>query len=74
MYTKIEIRNQIRVKKRAMTKEEILEKSNKIWENLRNTKEFIHAEYLYMYVSVCISVYHMYAGAHRGQQVGRTLS
>lgn len=51
MYTKTEVRDQIRVKKRTMTKEDILEKSNKIWENLRNTKEFINAEYLYMYVS-----------------------
>ncbi|MBD5089850.1 MAG: 5-formyltetrahydrofolate cyclo-ligase [Clostridiales bacterium] len=51
MYTKIEIRNEIREKKRAMTQEEIEEKSKKIWENLRSTKEFMEAELLYMYVS-----------------------
>lgn len=51
IYTKIEIRNQIREIKHAMAKEEMLEKSNKIWENLKNTKEFISAEYLYVYVS-----------------------
>ena len=51
MCTKIEIRNEIREKKRAMTQEEIEEKSKKIWENLRSTKEFMETELLYMYVS-----------------------
>lgn len=51
MYTKIEIRSQVRAKKRAMTKKEIEEKSKKVWENLRNTKEFMEAELLYLYVS-----------------------
>lgn len=51
IYTKIEIRSQVRAKKHAMTKEEIEEKSKKIWKNLRNTKEFIEAELLYLYVS-----------------------
>lgn len=51
MYTKTEIRNQVREMKRMMTKKEIQDKSKKIWENLRYTNEFMEAEYLYVYVS-----------------------
>lgn len=51
MYTKTELRNQVRVMKRAMTEKEILEKSKKIWDNLKRTREFREAACLYMYVS-----------------------
>lgn len=51
MYTKKDLRNNIRAKKRGMTSQEIEEKSKKIWELLKHTEEFVKAQYLYLYVS-----------------------